>query len=85
MGEAGRSIGLEARLHRLETIVAALEREDLELEEALGLFEEGIGHLRAAQELIRRTELKIERLLDDGGREQVLDEPAVDATDRAED
>ncbi len=64
MSEGG-TIGLETRLGRLETIVAALEREDLELEQALELFEEGIGHLRAAQELIRRTELRIERLLED--------------------
>ncbi|HEX7119700.1 MAG TPA: exodeoxyribonuclease VII small subunit [Longimicrobiales bacterium] len=69
MTEGERKIGLEARLVRLETIVAALEREDLELEEALGLFEEGIGHLRAAQELIRRTELRIEHLIDDGTAE----------------
>ncbi len=65
MSEGGQKIGLEARLARLETIVSALEREDLELDEALALFEEGIGHFRAAQELIRTTELRIEQLLDE--------------------
>lgn len=59
--------GLEFRLARLEEIVAALEREDLELEQALALFEEGIGHLRATQELLRQSELRIERLLQEGG------------------
>lgn len=44
---------METRLARLETIVAALEREDLELEDALELFEEGVGHLREVQALLR--------------------------------
>ncbi|MFS8636611.1 MAG: exodeoxyribonuclease VII small subunit [Gemmatimonadota bacterium] len=66
MSDGGKQIGLEARLSRLETIVSALEREDLELDEALALFEEGIGHLREAQALIRTAELRIEQLLDEG-------------------
>lgn len=55
---------LEQRLDRLDEIVHALEREDLELEQAMKLFEEGIGHLRHAQELLNNAELRIERLLD---------------------
>lgn len=70
---AEASIGLETRLSRLETIVSALEREDLELEEALGLFEEGIVHLRKAQETIRSGELRIERLLEGEDGEPVLE------------
>lgn len=66
MSDGGKQIGLEARLSRLETIVSALEREDLELDEALALFEEGIGHLREAQALIRTADLRIEQLLDEG-------------------
>jgi exodeoxyribonuclease VII small subunit len=54
---------LEQRLDRLDEIVHALEREDLELEQAMKLFEEGIGHLRHAQELLSHAELRIERLL----------------------
>lgn len=56
--------GLEKRLARLEAIVGALEREDLELEEALRLFEEGIGHLRVAREVLHESELRIDRLLE---------------------
>lgn len=59
------ALGVETRLARLETIVAALEREDLELEDALELFEEGVGHLREVQALLRETELRVERLLED--------------------
>lgn len=56
--------GLEARLERLDQIVAALEREDLELDDALQLFEEGITHLRAAQDVLATAELRIERLIE---------------------
>jgi exodeoxyribonuclease VII small subunit len=55
-------IGLEARLQRLDDIVAALEREDLELDDALKMFEEGIAHLRAAQAVLSTAELRIEKL-----------------------
>ena len=70
---ATATIRLETRLARLETIVSALEREELELEDALALFEEGIGHLREAREAIREGELRIERLLEDASGEPVLE------------
>jgi exodeoxyribonuclease VII small subunit len=57
-------LSLEARLHRLEEIVSALEREDIELDDALALFEEGIAHLRAAQGVLNTAELRIERLIE---------------------
>ena len=57
-------IGLEQRLDRLDEIVRALEREELDLEAAMKLFEEGVGHLRAAQELLNNAELRIERLVE---------------------
>ena len=57
---------LDTRLDRLEEIVDALDRPDLELEDAMRLFEEGVTHLRAARELLRTAELQVERLLDDG-------------------
>ena len=56
-------LGLEARLQRLDQIVAALEREDLELDEALRLFEEGIAHVKAARDVLSTAELRIERLI----------------------
>jgi exodeoxyribonuclease VII small subunit len=56
---------LEQRLDRLDEIVRTLEREDLELEQAMQLFEEGIAHLRHTQELLSNAELRIERLLEE--------------------
>ncbi|HUG39071.1 MAG TPA: exodeoxyribonuclease VII small subunit [Longimicrobiales bacterium] len=55
--------GLEERLARLEAIVERLEHEDLELEEALALFEEGIGHVREANAALERTRLRVETLV----------------------
>jgi exodeoxyribonuclease VII small subunit len=73
---------LGARIHRLQRIVADLEREDVELEVALRLFEEGVGHLRAAEALVARTELRVERLLEDGSL--AVDPAAASAADDAD-
>jgi exodeoxyribonuclease VII small subunit len=59
---------LEQRLDRLDEIVQSLERDELELEQAMKLFEEGVTHLRHAQELLNNAELRIERLLETGNR-----------------
>lgn len=69
--------GLEARLQRLDEIVASLEREDLELDDALKLFEEGIAQLRAAQGVLNTAELRIEQLIENaaGVRSQVVRGP----------
>ncbi len=55
--------GLERRLKRLEHIVASLEADDLDLEKALSLFEEGVAHVRAAERILAAAELKVEELL----------------------
>lgn len=54
---------LEERLRRLDEIVAALENDRVELDQGLALFEEGIGHIRAAEQLLSRAELRIEELV----------------------
>ncbi|MFW6079220.1 MAG: exodeoxyribonuclease VII small subunit [Gemmatimonadota bacterium] len=64
--DGGATIGLEGRLSRIEAIVERLEHDDLELDEALELFEEGIEHVRAARRSLSTAELRIERLVDDG-------------------
>jgi exodeoxyribonuclease VII small subunit len=78
-GEAPDSeLPLGARIQRLQHIVAELEREDIELEDALRLFEEGVTHLRAAEALVARSELLIERLLEESGG------PRLERVERAE-
>jgi exodeoxyribonuclease VII small subunit len=58
--------GLEFRLHRLEAIVQRLERGEIPLEEALILFEEGVLHVREAETLLARAELRVEELVGQG-------------------
>jgi exodeoxyribonuclease VII small subunit len=68
---------LEARIARLEAIVRSLDGEGLELETSLALFEEGIGHVREAERLLRESQLRIERLLENAdGR--LVTEPIED-------
>ena len=55
--------GLETRLKRLDQIVSALEVDDLDLEKALALFEEGVAHVRAAEKILAEAEMKVEELL----------------------
>lgn len=64
-GAPGADMPLGARIHRLQRIAADLDRDDIELEDAMRLFEEGVAHLRAAESLVRQAELRIERLLED--------------------
>lgn len=55
--------GLDARLKRIEEIVAALDSDTLDLDAALALFEEGVAHLGHAREMLRKTELRVEELI----------------------
>ena len=57
---------LEERLRRLEEILSRLEQDDVALEEALELFEEGVGHVRDAERVLAQTELRVQELLGDG-------------------
>jgi len=56
------SLGDELR--RLEEIVRRLEAEDVDLDAALALFEEGVGRLRAARERLQEAEVKVQRVLE---------------------
>lgn len=56
---------LKAELERLEEIVRLLEDEDVDLDRALLLFEEGVGRLKAARELLQRSELQVKHVLED--------------------
>ncbi len=56
---------LSADLRRLEEIVRTLEGDDVDLDQALTLFEEGVGRLRTAQERLTEAEARVERVLED--------------------
>jgi len=57
---------LEARLRRLEEIMSQLEADEVDVERALALFEEGVRHVRAAEKILSETELRVEELLSSG-------------------
>jgi len=75
---AERRPSLEEDLGRLDVIVRALETEDVDLDRALALFEEGVERLRAARERLGEAELRLRQLREaaDGGVK-------LDALDRA--
>ena len=54
-------------LARLEEIVRRLEADDVELDAALALFEEGVSRLRAARERLLAAELQVQAVLEEAG------------------
>ena len=56
-----RSFALE--LERLETIVRALEGSEVDLDEALALFQEGVERLKTARALLQETELTVKKVV----------------------
>jgi len=55
---------LSDELRRLEEIVRRLEADDVDLDAALALFEEGVSRLRAARERLQEAEVKVQRVLE---------------------
>ncbi|HWZ28174.1 MAG TPA: exodeoxyribonuclease VII small subunit [Gemmatimonadales bacterium] len=52
-------------LERLEAIVRQLETPDIDLDQALKLFEEGVERLRAARERLGAAQAKVKQVLAD--------------------
>ena len=57
-------MSFEERLRRLEEIVGELESEQMDLERALALFEEGVACLRTATEELAKVEARVQRLVE---------------------
>ena len=55
---------IESRLSELETILEELESGDLELDQALKKFEQGVKLSRECQKTLEDAELKIKILMD---------------------
>lgn len=53
----------EESMDRLETIVSQMEKGNVPLEEALRLFEEGTGLIRACSKQLDDAELKVVQLM----------------------
>ncbi len=48
----------------LEAVVRALESDNLDLDRALELFEEGVRRLKAARDLLESSQLTVQRVLE---------------------
>lgn len=57
-----QSMTFEQSIKRLDEIVSKMERGDVPLEEALGLFEEGTTLVKSCTKLLDEAELKIVQL-----------------------
>ena len=52
----------EASVERLEAIASRLEDEELDLDTALALFEEGVAELRAASAFLAQADTRLKQL-----------------------
>ena len=64
---AEKKASLQDDLKRLEEIVRALEAEDLDLDKAITLFEEGVKRLRTAREQLGAVEQRVQKVLEQAG------------------
>ena len=63
MAKAKKEPGFEESLQRLEEIVERLEDDELELEQSLALFEEGVKLAAACDQRLDEAEKKVALLL----------------------
>ncbi len=59
---AAKKLTFEQAMERLEQIVAALEKGDTTLEEAMSLFEEGTGLLKQCGQTLDKAEQQVAKL-----------------------
>jgi exodeoxyribonuclease VII small subunit len=55
-------VSFEESMARLEAIALRLEDEELDLDAALALFEEGVAELRAASSYLAKAETRLKQL-----------------------
>lgn len=73
-------LSLSQAIEQLEVIVQRLEREELELEEALKLFDEGMELIRAAEHELTESQGRLKQVLTDRrGRQRLVDFEVTDS------
>ncbi len=58
-----KRLSFKTELERLETIVRSLEDSDVDLDEALELFQVGVKRLKNARRLLEDTELTVKKVV----------------------
>tara|TARA_B100000524_G_scaffold222676_1_gene117503 strand:+ start:121 stop:345 length:225 start_codon:yes stop_codon:yes gene_type:complete len=71
MASPDKNINFEASLKELESIVEKLEDDDINLEDSVKSFEEGVNLVKQCQKQLQDAELKIKKLLDDGSSSEI--------------
>jgi exodeoxyribonuclease VII small subunit len=66
-----------AAVERLEEIVRELERNDVDLDRALDLFEQGVRELRDARALLEQAELRVRKVIEEADGTLRLDDTDV--------
>jgi exodeoxyribonuclease VII small subunit len=80
-----RSNDFEKAFQQLESIVKRLESEELPLDDALQLFEQGIGLSRFCNQKLEEVEKKIELILADAKGQPRLEPFETDAAEDEDD
>lgn len=60
-----KKLSFRGEVERLEAIVRSLEGENVDLDKALELFQEGVERLKKARELLAQSELTVQRVLEE--------------------
>ena len=71
MTKGNKKIDFESSLKQLESIVEKLEDENINLEESVKSFEEGVTLVKECKKQLQNAELKIKKLLDDGSSTEI--------------
>ena len=71
MTKEDKKVDFESSLRELELIVEKLEDENINLEDSVKSFEEGVSLVKQCQKKLQDAELKIRKLLDDGSSSQI--------------
>lgn len=80
MAKGKAEAGFEKNLKRLEAIVERMEGEELDLEQSLKLFEEGVALAEKCSKRLDEAEKKVTMLLKDKQGE-LIQEPFEDSDD----
>ena len=72
-----KQLGFEQNLEQLEELVTRMEEGEMNLEDSLKAFEEGVKLTRLCQEKLASAEQKVQSLIDDQGK-SVVEEFSLD-------
>ena len=71
MTKGNKKIDFESSLKKLESIVEKLEHENINLEDSVKSFEDGVNLVKECQKQLQNAELKIKKLLNDGSSTEI--------------